>query len=168
MKDPTVILPDIPCTEEELNIFLSKFEIIHSLKALCNYQFQSTKSEYSSYIIDISLKLINFGKQDSRCIVMIDKDITRALKMFFYLENEKLKGVLGEKMFQLKYSQNDNHENFTENLSRTLHLFKNLPDKYREKIKEIRGFSLNELLLFSYSFLLVLKLKCSSMGIQTN
>lgn len=145
------------CTEQELNVFLSSFNLIDSLAKVCLSSFKQYLGYCSS---DIAFRLVNYATDDNQKY-MTEENLIYAKQMSHYLFQQKTDTLgLDEAYLMVDYQQHKNNEIIKYDLARTLCIYDILWHEVKEakgilindEIEKETGLNLNALLALSYAF----------------
>jgi hypothetical protein len=152
-----LINEDIECTEDELNTFLSSFNLLEALKTICQ---MALSSELNFCSTDIAYRLV-INANDQNYLLMTEADGEKALKMSYYLQSKSLNiSSFHETFLKLANYQLDNDEALKYDIARTLCIYQMLWNKVYESksidieksIKQITNLNLQTLLVLNWSF----------------
>lgn len=145
------------CTDQELNIFLSSFNLIDSLAKVCSSSF---KQDLGYCCPDIAFRLVNHANDDNK-IYMTDDNLVDAKRMSHYLFQQKTDTLdYDEKLLMIDYQQHKNNEIIKYDLARTRFIYDILWHGVKrakgilikDEIELETGLNLNALLALNYTF----------------
>lgn len=146
-----------PCTEKEINTFLSKFNRIDSLNKICSPNF---KHNLDYCCPDIALRLVKFSDDNSQRYMSIN-EVELSKRMSHYVFQEKINGLdKDEGLLMMDYQQHKHNESLKYALARTYCFYEKLWNKIEqpnsikieEDINELTCLDLTTLIALNFAF----------------